>query len=114
VQVREERSEYAKVLETLEGLLCDRRRRGSSHAGLLVLGMPLLLPESTISLPGPLPLAKFVPNSIGLRGVGEVPIIPPLAALANAISQAIGVRMTRLPMSPGVILKAMWEQKGDG
>jgi CO/xanthine dehydrogenase Mo-binding subunit len=28
--------------------------------------------------------------------------------------QAIGVWMTRLPMSPGAILKAMWEQKGDG
>jgi len=41
-----------------------------------------------------------------------VPIIPPLAALANAISHAIGVRMTRLPMSPGAILKAMWEQQG--
>src|SRR5204862_4491605 len=58
-----------------------------------------------------------VPNPrhpFGLRGVGEVPIIPPLAALANAISQAIGVRMTRLPMSPGAILKAMWTQQGKG
>jgi CO/xanthine dehydrogenase Mo-binding subunit len=57
-----------------------------------------------------------VPNPrhpFGLRGVGEVPIIPPLAALANAISQAIGVRMTRLPMSPGAILKAMWAQQGN-
>ena len=46
--------------------------------------------------------------------MGEVPIIPPLAALANAISQAIGVRMTRLPMSPGAILEALWEKKGNG
>src|SRR2546423_10442341 len=63
MQAREERSEYAKVLETLEGLLCDGRGGGSGHAGLLVLGM--LLPESTVYLPGPLPSAKFVPNSIG-------------------------------------------------
>jgi len=51
-----------------------------------------------------------VPNPrhpFGLRGVGEVPIIPPLAAIANAISNAIGVRMTRLPMSPGAILEAL-------
>ena len=51
-----------------------------------------------------------VPNPrhpFGLRGVGEVPIIPPLAALANAISHATGVRMTRLPMSPGAILEAL-------
>src|SRR5207248_8037349 len=65
MQAREERSEYAKVLETLEGLLCDGRGGGSGHAGLLVLGM--LLPESTVYLPGPLPSAKFVPNSIGCR-----------------------------------------------
>jgi xanthine dehydrogenase molybdenum-binding subunit len=37
----------------------------------------------------------------GVRGVGEVPIVPPPAALANAIYHAIGVRMQELPMSPG-------------
>jgi CO/xanthine dehydrogenase Mo-binding subunit len=55
-----------------------------------------------------------VPNPrhpFGLRGVGEVPIIPPLAALANAIYHAIGVRLTRLPMSPGAILEALEEKK---
>jgi CO/xanthine dehydrogenase Mo-binding subunit len=36
----------------------------------------------------------------GVRGVGEVPIVPPAAALANAIYRAAGVRMTELPMSP--------------
>jgi CO/xanthine dehydrogenase Mo-binding subunit len=39
--------------------------------------------------------------------VGEVPIIPPLAALSNAIYHAIGVRMNKLPMSPGAILEAL-------
>src|SRR2546425_568159 len=51
-----------------------------------------------------------VPNPrhpFGLRGGGEAPIIAPLAALANAIYQAIGVRMDRLPMSPGAILEAL-------
>ncbi|MBI4282707.1 MAG: xanthine dehydrogenase family protein molybdopterin-binding subunit [Chloroflexi bacterium] len=51
-----------------------------------------------------------VPNPrhpFGLRGVGEVPAVPPLAAVANAIYHAVGVRMTRLPMSPGSILKAL-------
>ena len=46
-----------------------------------------------------------------LRGVGEVPIIPPLAALSNAIYHAIGVRMNKLPMSPGAILEALEEKK---
>jgi len=44
----------------------------------------------------------------GVRGVGEIPIVPPMAAIANAIYQATGVRMNRLPMSPGNILEAIW------
>ncbi|HHY56691.1 MAG TPA: xanthine dehydrogenase family protein molybdopterin-binding subunit [Chloroflexi bacterium] len=43
----------------------------------------------------------------GVRGVGEVPIVPPAAAIANAIYRAIGVRMTELPMSPARIIAAM-------
>ena len=48
----------------------------------------------------------------GVRGVGEVPIVPPMAAVANAIHDAIGVRMEQLPMSPGAILEELWEQNG--
>lgn len=36
----------------------------------------------------------------GVRGVGEVPICPPPAAIANAIFDAVGVRMQDLPMAP--------------
>jgi CO/xanthine dehydrogenase Mo-binding subunit len=43
----------------------------------------------------------------GVRGVGETPIVPPLATIGNAISNAIGVRMTHVPMSPPRILKAL-------
>ena len=48
----------------------------------------------------------------GVRGVGEVPIVPPMAAIANAISQALGVRMGHLPMSPANILEALWKKQG--
>jgi CO/xanthine dehydrogenase Mo-binding subunit len=44
-----------------------------------------------------------VPNPshpLGVRGVGEVPIVPPPAAVANAVSHALGIRITELPMSP--------------
>ena len=44
----------------------------------------------------------------GVRGVGEVPIVPPMAAIANAIHDAVGVRMDQLPMSPGAVLEALW------
>ena len=47
----------------------------------------------------------------GVRGAGEIPIVPPMAAIANAIYDAVGVRMNVLPMSPGNILKALWENE---
>jgi CO/xanthine dehydrogenase Mo-binding subunit len=47
----------------------------------------------------------------GVRGVGETSIVPPLAAIANAVSNAAGVRMTHIPMSPPRILKAIEDAK---
>ena len=47
----------------------------------------------------------------GVRGVGEVPIVPPMAAISNAIHNAIGVRMNELPMNPGRILQALWDKE---
>ena len=49
----------------------------------------------------------------GVRGVAELPLVPPMAAIANAIHNAIGVRMTRLPMSPGRILEALQGKEGN-
>ncbi len=49
----------------------------------------------------------------GVRGVGEVCIVPPMAAISNALYQAIGVRMTSLPMNPGKVLEAIWGKNGD-
>ncbi len=43
----------------------------------------------------------------GVRGVGEVPIIPPLAAISNAIYDAVGVRLRNHPMSPPRIVEAL-------
>jgi CO/xanthine dehydrogenase Mo-binding subunit len=43
----------------------------------------------------------------GVRGVGETSIVPPLAAIGNALSNAVGVRMDHVPMSPPRILKAL-------
>lgn len=46
--------------------------------------------------------------------MGEVSIIPPVPAIANAIHQAIGVRMTELPMSPAAVLEALLEKGKTG
>ena len=48
----------------------------------------------------------------GAKGVGEVPIVPPLAAVANAVSAAIGVRMRDLPLSPPKIRAALDAKAG--
>jgi CO/xanthine dehydrogenase Mo-binding subunit len=51
-----------------------------------------------------------VPNPahpFGAKGVGEVNIVPPMAALANAIANATGRRLTELPMSPPKIRAAL-------
>ncbi|MCH8223474.1 MAG: xanthine dehydrogenase family protein molybdopterin-binding subunit [Chloroflexi bacterium] len=45
----------------------------------------------------------------GVRGAGEVPIVPPPAALANAIKDAMGIRMDQLPMSPENVFKRLME-----
>ena len=47
----------------------------------------------------------------GVRGVGETSIVPPLAAVAIAVSNAAGVRMNHIPMSPPRILAALEAQR---
>ncbi|MFN0095808.1 MAG: xanthine dehydrogenase family protein molybdopterin-binding subunit [Dehalococcoidia bacterium] len=58
-----------------------------------------------------------VPNPghpYGARGVGEVPIVPPMAAIANAVGRATGTRLRQLPMSPGRVLDAILAKQAAG
>ncbi len=48
----------------------------------------------------------------GAKGVGEPSIIPPPAAIANAIYRATGVRVKRLPLSPENVLRAARAKDG--
>ena len=55
-----------------------------------------------------------VPNPAhpyGVRGVGEVSIVAPPGALANAIAAATGIRPNRLPMSPPNLLAMLRERE---
>jgi CO/xanthine dehydrogenase Mo-binding subunit len=55
-------------------------------------------------------LVESAPNPrhpFGAKGVGEVPIVPPLAAVANAVRSATGIRMPDLPISPPKMLAAL-------
>jgi CO/xanthine dehydrogenase Mo-binding subunit len=54
-----------------------------------------------------------VPNPrhpFGARGVGEVPIVPPMAAVANAVFDVTGIRMRDLPISPPKLRAAIDDQ----
>lgn len=48
----------------------------------------------------------------GAKGVGEIPIIPPAGAIANAVYDAVGVRIRELPITPDKILAALAEKEG--
>ena len=51
-----------------------------------------------------------VPNPkhpYGVRGVGEVPIVPPIPAVVNAVYAATGVRFRNLPLSPPKVLAGL-------
>ena len=48
----------------------------------------------------------------GAKSIGELSIIPPAAALANAIYDAVGVRIRELPITPDKVLRALAEKDG--
>ena len=52
-------------------------------------------------------------HPFGVRGVGEVSLVPPMGAVANAISDAVGIRTDQLPMTPGAILEKLLDKSDD-
>jgi CO/xanthine dehydrogenase Mo-binding subunit len=75
------------------------------NASLLDYRMPTALdvpPIHCVIIETPVPNVPY-----GVRGVGEVPIVPPAAAVANAIARATGVRMRQMPMTPERIVRAL-------
>ena len=49
----------------------------------------------------------------GAKGMGEASLLPTSAAIANAIYDAIGVRLKELPFTPDKIIKALKEKEQD-
>jgi xanthine dehydrogenase YagR molybdenum-binding subunit len=101
------------VIQGLGFALCEERV--VDRAGGRVLNADLhdyripLAPDvpaiDTILIDRPDPAA----NSVGVKGLGEPPIIPTAAAVANAIHDAIGVRLRIAPMTPRRVLEALLE-----
>ncbi len=81
------------------------------NASLLDYRMPTALDVPNIET-----IIVEVPNPghpYGVRGVGEVPIVPPPAAVANAIFDATGVRLFDLPVSPARVQAALAAHHGE-
>lgn len=53
-------------------------------------------------------------NNLGAKGIGEPPIIPTAAAIANAVSDALGVRITQVPIRREVVLEAVEQARRSG
>ena len=75
------------------------------NAGFLDYRMPVtsdlpMLDAVMIEIPNP-------KHPQGVRGVGEVPLVPVMAAVSNALHGALGVRFSSLPMSPPKVLDAL-------
>jgi len=76
-----------------------------SNPGFLDYRIPVasdLPPIDTIIVEVPNPKHPY-----GVKGVAESNIVPPMAAIANAINRATGLRLTDLPMSPPKVLAAL-------
>ena len=75
------------------------------NAGFLDYRMPVtsdlpMLDAVMIEIPNP-------KHPQGVRGVGEVPLVPVMAAVSNALHSALGIRFSSLPMSPPKVLDAL-------
>lgn len=53
--------------------------------------------------------AEEASGPFGAKGVGEPPLIPTAPAILNAVSNALGIRFTRLPLTPEAMLTALQE-----
>ena len=70
---------------------------------------------TSLDLPNIETVIVEVPNPVhpyGVRGVGEVPIVPPIGAVGNAIKDALGIRLRETPMNAGRIVEALQENNG--
>jgi xanthine dehydrogenase YagR molybdenum-binding subunit len=95
----------------LEKRTMDRNTGRSVNPNLEDYKIPTALdvPDIDWQAAGP---ADPIATNIGAKGAGEPPIIPPAAAIANAVFDAVGVRIYDLPITPARILEAIREEGG--
>jgi xanthine dehydrogenase YagR molybdenum-binding subunit len=117
------------------GMIVDRLTAESQCIGGIIMGLGFALYENrildrnTAQMVNPnmefylLPGMSDVPTidvtlvdqpERGVVGLGEPPTISTAAAVANAVANAIGVRVRRLPLTPEAILTALEQERAGG
>ena len=91
-----------KTIVVVPARMASSRYPGKPLA--MILDLPMI---ETIIVEVPNPFHPF-----GVRGVGETPIVPALAAVANAVHDATGARFPQLPIKPGRILESLAARDG--
>jgi xanthine dehydrogenase YagR molybdenum-binding subunit len=94
-----------------EERVIDQKRGIVLNANLEEYKVPTVadIPDITSS---PIDLADPQANITGAKGIGESPIVPTAPAIANAVFDAVGVRITRAPIVRERLLGAHASQGG--
>ena len=80
------------------------------HRGPSLLDYPIPTALDTPELPALIVESDDPEGPYGAKEAGEGPLHPAIPAIANAIHDAVGVRLHELPFTPGKVLKALREQ----
>jgi len=100
---------YGGVTQGLGWALFEGLQYDENGQALTSTLMDYALPYS-VNVPNITPLLVEIPSSVGpfgAKGVGEPPVVPVSAAIANAIYDAIGVHATQLPITPQRLFEAL-------
>jgi xanthine dehydrogenase YagR molybdenum-binding subunit len=113
------------------GLVVDRKTAESQVYGGLIMGISYALTEEKVldsvtgrllnadmefyKIPGIADVGELIVHMVtgkghderGVIGLGEPPVISPGAAISNAVANAVGVRVPRLPLTPDRVLAAI-------
>jgi CO/xanthine dehydrogenase Mo-binding subunit len=96
-----------------EELRFDQRSGGCLSASFLDLRPPTALDFDPRTLEAVVVPNEGVLGPYGAKGLGENPTHPGMAAVANAIYNATGVRLREVPFSRAAILKALGDPRPD-
>jgi len=94
-----------------EGMVFDEHGTliTASFLDYVLPGPGFIPPIETLIIEKPAPMGPF-----GGKGIGEPPVVPGAAALANAVDSAVGARVTEIPLVPERVLRAIAEHNRNG